>query len=275
MKYVILRDDDTNALTPVDYLDKLYRPFLDRSLPVSLAVIPNVGTNITYGQGVLEGFLVARNGITQKFVPLTSNSELVNYLRSNPAYCIVQHGCTHEFINGYCEFELNDASETRRRILDGRTFFEQAGLPIPETFVAPYDRFTRLSLEEAAKHFRVISANWYEWRKLPWTWLPEYAAKKLQKHPHWQVDQTILMTHPGCHLSYHRDYDAMLDVIKNSIQQRRLTVLVTHWWEFFRDNKPDTKFIEVLHRTADYLAQAPDIKVVTFDDVAHGRVPVK
>jgi len=28
MHCVILRDDDTNALTPVEYLEQLYRPFL-------------------------------------------------------------------------------------------------------------------------------------------------------------------------------------------------------------------------------------------------------
>ena len=42
MRYVILRDDDTNALTPVACLERLYRPFLDRGLPVSLAAIPEV-----------------------------------------------------------------------------------------------------------------------------------------------------------------------------------------------------------------------------------------
>ena len=35
MRYVILRDDDTNALTPVDCLERLYRPFLNRGLPVN------------------------------------------------------------------------------------------------------------------------------------------------------------------------------------------------------------------------------------------------
>ena len=37
MRYVILRDDDTNALTPIECLETLYRPFLDRGLPVNLA----------------------------------------------------------------------------------------------------------------------------------------------------------------------------------------------------------------------------------------------
>src|ERR1041384_832138 len=55
MRYVILRDDDTNALTPVEYLERLYRPFLDNGFPVNLATIPNVRTDVTYGAGIPEG----------------------------------------------------------------------------------------------------------------------------------------------------------------------------------------------------------------------------
>src|SRR4030095_9395369 len=60
--YVILRDDDTNALTPVECLERLYRPFLDRALPISLAVIPDVATDAVTPEGRPEGFLFAKNG---------------------------------------------------------------------------------------------------------------------------------------------------------------------------------------------------------------------
>ena len=57
MRYVIIRDDDTNALTPVACLEHLYRPFLDRGLPVNLAAIPDVSTDTRMAQGTLEGYL--------------------------------------------------------------------------------------------------------------------------------------------------------------------------------------------------------------------------
>ena len=57
MRYVIIRDDDTNALTPVDCLEQLYRPFLDRGFPVNLATIPNVRTDVKIPSGEFEGFL--------------------------------------------------------------------------------------------------------------------------------------------------------------------------------------------------------------------------
>jgi hypothetical protein len=61
MRYVILRDDDTNALTPVDCLERLYRPFLDRGLPVNLATIPNVRADTVERTGRPEGYLAGRD----------------------------------------------------------------------------------------------------------------------------------------------------------------------------------------------------------------------
>jgi hypothetical protein len=274
MKYVILRDDDTNALTPVEYLDRLYRPFLDRQLPVNLAVIPNVRTDVTYGDNILEGFLVARNGTKEKMVPIGSNNELISYLRQNPGFKLAQHGYNHEFVNGWCEFEHHNSSDLARRLDNGAKLFREAGFPQPETFVAPYDLFSRRSFAEVARRFRVISTAWFEWGRLPRSWWPRYLLSRVSGRSHWQVGRTILLSHPRCYLSWHHPYATMLSQIRESIQSRKLTVLVTHWWEFFRDNQPDEAFIAVLHQLADYLASADDIEVITFEQVSKGNVPL-
>ena len=83
MRYVILRDDDTNALTPPHCLDRLYRPFLDRGLPVNLAIIPEVDINTRMPDGTPEGYLSYRNGETVEQIAIGSNPELVDYLREN------------------------------------------------------------------------------------------------------------------------------------------------------------------------------------------------
>ena len=70
MHYVILRDDDTCALTPVECLEALYRPFLDRGLPVNLATIPNVCTEAHRPNGQREGFLQFNHGTTTPFLPI-------------------------------------------------------------------------------------------------------------------------------------------------------------------------------------------------------------
>ena len=79
MRYVILRDDDTNALTPVECLETLYRPFLDRGLPVNLSVIPEVRTQLTRPDGQREGFLMGGVGNKSETRPIGSNSNQPRY----------------------------------------------------------------------------------------------------------------------------------------------------------------------------------------------------
>jgi hypothetical protein len=273
-RYVILRDDDTNALTPVEYLERLYRPFLEKNLPVNLAIIPNVRTDITYGQNILEGFLLTRNGTKEKVLPIGSHKALVDYLRGHPGYHIAQHGYTHEFVRSACEFEHHHRDDLTHRLDEGTRLLLEAGFEPPEAFVAPYDRFTRTSMAEVSRRFRVISAAWFELGRLPVSWWPRYLWKKVARRNHWSNGRSILLSHPPCHLSFRRPYAPMFQELKRSIASRRLTVVVTHWWEFFHDKTPDETFIAILHQLADHLAQSEDIRVISFQEVAQRSVPL-
>jgi hypothetical protein len=62
----------------------------------------------------------------------------------------------------------------------------------------------------------------------------------------------------------------MINTIIDHLQGRPLTVLVTHWWEYYRNGEPDEPFIAVLHELADYLAVQKDIKVISFGQLAGG-----
>ena len=66
----------------------------------------------------------------------------------------------------------------------------------------------------------------------------------------------------------------MLETIKAHIQQHQLTVLVTHWWEYFREGEPDNPFIAVLHSLAEYLQQQAELKVISFSELARANVPL-
>jgi len=278
MRYVILRDDDTNALTPVECLDRLYRPFLDQGLPVNLAVIPDVSMDATTPDGRPEGFLLGapasrrqdERAASDGTAPILSSSALVKYLHENPGYRIVQHGCHHD----YFEFDRKSPKEIAARLDHGTRLLTEAGFPRPQAFVAPHDKLSRASYRQVAKRFRVLSTGWFELRRLPMTWWPGYLVKRTRQVPHWRVGNTVLLSHPGCLLSCHRNYDSMLEEVIRSVNSRRLTVLVTHWWEYFRDGQPDERFISFLHQTADYLAKQPDIRVISFDDLAGARVPL-
>ena len=271
MRTVVLRDDDTNALTPVECLERLYRPFLAHGLPVNLATIPEVRVDARTPTGEREGFLPAKPNPAVETVPLAESRALTQYLRENPGYAIVQHGCYHDTF----EFDRSERAEVVRRLDRGRQRLREAGFNHVSTFVAPHDRLSRVAYDEVARRFRCISTGWFELRRLPLSWRPRYILKKLSGRPHWRVGRTLLLSHPGCLLSYQRPFDPMLDEIKRAIARSDVTVLVTHWWEYFRGGKPNEAFIRALHRTAEYLANSPDIRVVTFDALARESVAVE
>ena len=264
MRYVILRDDDTNALTPVDCLEKLYRPFLERGLPVNLATIPEVREDARDPKGAREGFVPLQRNCAVEMVPLADNPRLVDYLHTNAGYHVVQHGCHHD----YFEFNNPDRAEAIRRLDRGAQRLREAGFEDVPAFVAPHDKFSPAAYEETAKRFPVISSGWFEWRRMPAAWRLKYLAKKITGRPLWRAGGTQLLSHPGCLLSYVHPYESILPAIQRAIVRQEVTVLVTHWWEYFRDGKTDEAFIRVLHQTAGYLASRSDICVTTFDALA-------
>jgi hypothetical protein len=267
MRYVIIRDDDTNAFTPVECLERLYRPFLDKGFSVNLALIPEVATDTRTPDGRLEGFLVAKEQTSCRSVAIGDNSGLVQYLVDNPGYRIVQHGFHHH----YFEFDHERRQEIVKALDEGTRLLTDAGFSKPETFVAPYDKLSRPSLEEVARRFRVLSTGWFELGRLPLTWWPKYILKKAVRAAHWRIGQTLLLSHPGCLLSYHRLSSPIVETIIEQLASQQLTVLVTHWWEYFRDQRADEEFIDVLHEIGNYLAGNKDIRVISFSDlVEHG-----
>jgi hypothetical protein len=270
MRYVILRDDDTNALTPVASLERLFRPFLDRGLPVNLAVIPEVRTGVLRSDGALEGFLSAGRPSSAATVRLSESPELIAYLQANAGYHFAQHGCYHD----HFEFDRLDGADARRRLDEGARQFAAAGLPAARAFVAPYDRLSRASLAAVAERFDVLSTGWFELGRQPRAWLPQYLAKKMSGRAHWRVGKTALLSHPGCLLSYLRPREGMMASVKRAVESQTLTVLVTHWWEYYRTGAADEPLIAVLHQLADYLAGVPDLRVISFAELAEGKIPL-
>ncbi len=270
MRYVILRDDDTNALTPVACLERLYRPFLDRGLPVNLAVIPEVRTDARRSDGRLEGFLSVGRPTHTRTMRMEENPGLVTYLGTNPGLYVAQHGCFHD----YFEFDQLDQWEAIRLVELGVQRLREAGFAAPRAFVAPYDRISRASLLAVARRFDILSTGWFELDRQPRAWWSRYLWKKIRSAPHWRAGRIVMLSHPGCLLSCTRPVDAILDAVRSQVEKQRLTVLVTHWWEYFRNGTPDQAFIDVLHETADYLATAPDLRVISFDELAGGGVPL-
>jgi hypothetical protein len=267
MRLILLRDDDTNALTPIECLETLYRPFLDRGLPVNLATIPEVRVDARTPDGAREGFLPPQPSGAAETVALGENRSLTAYLHANPRLHVVQHGCYHDRF----EFDRSDRAEIVRRLDRGRMRLREAGFENVNTFVAPHDRFAPASYDEVARRYSVISTGWFEMRRLPLSWRLKFLWKKVTGRPHWRAGTTYLLSHPGCLLSHQRPPETILPAIKRAIQQQDITVLVTHWWEYFPEGVPNKSFIRVLHQTAEYLASDPSLTVIPFSALTSPR----
>jgi hypothetical protein len=270
MHYVILRDDDTCALTPPACLERIYRPFLDRGMPVNLAVIPEVRTDVRTADGRLEGYLTVGGQPDPRLAPIGQAGGLVDYLKAEPGYHVAQHGCHHDLF----EFGGSDRPELACRLERGAEVLREAGFGRPAAFVAPYDRLSREAFIEVASRFGVISTGWFEARRLPRRWWAPYAINKLAKRRHWWAGENCMLSHPGCLMSFQRPHGGMLDSVRQAVEGGTLTVLVSHWWEFFREGVPDDELIGVIHGVAGWLASRPDVRVVSFDGLASGRVPI-
>lgn len=270
MRYVIIRDDDTNAFTPPECLERLYRPFLDRGLPVNLATIPAVTSHAHMTDGSPEGFLPKTTQGLPPTMPIGESPKLVEYLKSNPGFKIIQHGCHHD----YHEFDSPSREDVAARLDRGAELLMAAGFEKPRAFVAPYDKISRVGMPEIAARYPVISTGWFELRRLPVAWWPKYVFKKVRNTPHWSMGRTLLLSHPGCLLSCNRAYSTMLGGILHHVNSSRVTVLVTHWWEYFRTGQEDEEFVSFLHETASYLATHPEVKVISFSDLVDRAIPL-
>ena len=263
-RYVVLRDDDTNAWTDPDCLERLYRPFLDRDLPVNLAVIPAVTSDARRADGRREAFLGAGASLEGSGRAVGANNALCDYLHGNKGYHIVQHGYDHRFN----EFASRERGDIQWRIDQGTARLEEAGFARPSAFVAPYDQISRAAYSALIGRFGVVSTGWFERSRIPLRWWPAYVRKKIRNAPHWMVGGTCLLSHPGCILSRFGDRSRMMADIRRVVSSQRLTVLVTHWWEYFPEGHPDEEMIAILQQTAEMLAADPEIRVVPLSTVA-------
>lgn len=262
-RVVLIRDDDTNALTPPDCLEELYRPLLDDGKPVNLAVIPEVNTQGKNARGELEGYIRAGWEPGADLLPLHANEALIGFLHQNDSFHVVQHGCHHD----PNEFQSDGRMEVRRKIERGLECLELAGFTGVETFVAPYDRLSRTAFREASKRFRIISTGWFEWRRIPWSWMVRYGMVKAAGLSQWRIGNTLLLSHPGCLLRPDRKPDELLDLIKRTVMNRPLTVLVNHWWEYFVVEKEQTKRVNLFHKVIKFLSDHPLIELKRFEDL--------
>lgn len=267
MHHVILRDDDANATTPPELLEALYRPWLSHGMPVHLATIPEVRSDTRRLDGELEGFLLGPRRGEPTSVPVAENAALLDYLAHEPSYRIAQHGYRHERVDGCFEFDRDARADLVDRIARGAARLQEAGLGRPSVFVAPQDRLSRTALREVSRRFDVVSTGWFSLANVPRRAWPRFVLdKKLLQRSHYRLCGATWLTHPGCILSYNRDPAGIVAELQRQVRSRALTVVVSHHWEYFANGARNEPLIEALHEFSAWVAAAPDVRAVRFDD---------
>jgi hypothetical protein len=253
---------------PTSLLDRLYRPFLDHAMPVTLATIPDVRTDARTADGEIEVFVHGPKRGEPTTAPIGDNAELVAHLRSEPGYHVAMHGCHHEMVNGRFEMDRDDRADLAERLERGLARFLEAGLPRPTAFVAPQDQISRTGVEEVMRRFTTLSTGYFDVSRVPRPLLASYLVqKKAMGKAHFRAAHTSFLTHPGCILARGRSAGEMIDAITREIRARRVTVIVSHHSEYFGPDGEDAAMFEALHALPELFARL-GVRVIALEDAA-------
>ncbi|MPM87214.1 hypothetical protein SDC9_134308 [bioreactor metagenome] len=237
-KFLLIRDDDVNFFTSPVMLEEVYGFLRTERLPVNFSVIPAVNAaaqtySADFGAGSYEPFLPPGAAGDDRCFPVSGNRELTEYLRELPEADFLMHGFSHRGEAGRYEFESPDRRELERKLAEGKAIFREAFGREPDTFVAPQDQYSPVALELLKREFRTFSLGWIDRRKLPYRCWPAYLRMKLEKRNYLHCGKLLLLEHPGCVFSRFRAPEQMMPRLEASVRAHRLTVIVTHHWEFY------------------------------------------
>lgn len=127
MKFVI-RDDDLNYFSKPEDIQRWYTDIFSKDIPVGFATIPFVKPESDVYTGGAE--------FESREYAVHENEELVLYVKNNPSIEILQHGTTHETVNGVYEYaRILSKDETKR----GREELERTFDKTVNIFVPPHD----------------------------------------------------------------------------------------------------------------------------------------
>ncbi len=279
MKHVIIRDDDISFFTPVEVLEKLYRPLLSRGKTISLSVIPEIACGITLGEH--NGPFWTEYSLNYSpFIPpefrkrneqfsIVKNSTLTDYLNKNTGFEILQHGYSHAVINDIFEGALSKPEVIEEKLAVSSLLLEKAFGKKPDFFVGPWDAFSSETIKELRKSFKGISMHRMGKRHVPWNLKPSAVFRRLiprgQKNGYFKWGDFIIFEHPGTMISMFNSPKMILDEIKQALEKLDTLILVTHHWEFFYDwGKINPYLYDAWMGIIDFLLSDSDIEITNF-----------
>ena len=276
MNLCCIRDDDVNAFTRPEDLQRVYGPLLQEGLAVNFSVIPAARCDTQLRRDdiyrVREGlrhhpFIPAACRGVAETVEIGDNAALCRFLRALPNAEILQHGYDHGLIDGRRECEEPDTVALEQRVMEGRRLLETALGRRPRFFVPPWDAFHRPALRMLRRHFDGVSVRslgrshlpvWQRWR---------YLRFRREGRSHFFWGRFLILEHPG-YLSSRFAGPDLEQRIHALLDHQDVLVLVHHHWEcLWPGEETPAGFLERWRALLDDLMASRRVNFVTFSEL--------
>jgi hypothetical protein len=204
-----------------------------------------------------------------RIFPLTSDCEIVSYLRQKPVYEIVQHGYNHLIIDGIREGMLTDTRVIIDKIEASSAIMKKCFGRTSDFFVMPWDDVSAESISILKKSFKGISLHRLGQRHVSWSCKLQAVCRRFlndrTRLPYFKDGDFLLLEYPGPILSMFNDYGSMKGQVVDRLADHNILILVNHYWEYFWDwDQPNRAFISAWHDIAAYLLDRPDVEIISF-----------
>jgi Uncharacterized protein conserved in bacteria (DUF2334) len=239
MTIFLLRDDDANATTDPQRLERAYAPLLDAGHALNLSVIPEVALDTRAPDGVRERFLSEDSPDDDRVVPLTADAPMARWLRAHRVNVEpLVHGLTHRRVRAGTEFGALDEQAAGARMDRGRKLLEAAVHGAVSGFVAPWDAMSNGAIVAASTRFRVLSTSWLDRSKLPVRWWGAHYAERLRKSETLRLGDAWVVRHRGGPIGAELDPSAVASVVDRLAHRAEVCVIVLHHWMFWGSSEP-------------------------------------
>ncbi len=270
MKYILIRDDDVNFFTRPEMLEEVYGFIFENDIPINFSVIPAVNSaakteSCYFGAGSPEPFLPQDIAGEDKQFPITGNPALLKFLNSIRRKEFLQHGFEHAGQSGGYEFESEDKAVIEDKLIKGMDILEKAFGVIPETFVAPQDKYSKTAFAAIKRRFKTLSLGWVDSSRIPFALYCRYWQMKLMCRNYICDGKLLITEHPGCMFSKFMDITQMSKKLDAYIASHQTTVIVTHHWEFFSNGVLNRNLFDAFrHRITGLLGKS---EILTFSEL--------
>jgi hypothetical protein len=233
MTMFLVRDDDPNATTDPEVIERTYAPLLDAGVPIVFATIPEVRLDTRAPDGARERFLHPGSPDTSACQRMLGDTPFATWLRAHASQVdVFLHGLSHERVRGGTEFGALTQAEALDRIDEGLRVLGAAIDRQPLGFVAPWDALSAGALRACAMRFGLVSTGWVDRTRLPMSAWPAHVVERVTRREALRVGRTWMLRHRGGRIdgkTRAEDVPAIVDTLGSGAD---VAVIVLHHWMF-------------------------------------------